>query len=103
MSKIRRYASGKSSGSSPRPGKTADQPQPCVRMSRISTASVSPGSAPLTTIGPASGYTRSQSTPAMTLDSESGVIWLSLTSRVQTTTVSPESTARTGSWPSSHV
>ena len=34
---------------------------------------------------------------------DSGVIWLSLTSRVWTTTVSPEATVRTGSLPSSQV
>ena len=34
---------------------------------------------------------------------DSGVIWLSLTSRVCTTTVSPDSTVRTGSLPSSQV
>ena len=39
----------------------------------------------------------------MTLASESGPIWLSLTSRVHTTTVSPESISRTGSWPTSQV
>jgi hypothetical protein len=64
---------------------------------------VSPGSAPATAIGPASGYTRSQSSPAITLASESGVIWLSLTSRVWTTTVSPESTVSTCSLPASQV
>jgi hypothetical protein len=72
-------------------------------MSRISMASVSPGSAPATSIGPVSGYTRSQSSPATALVSESGPIWLSLTSRVHTTTVSPESIPSTGSLPASHV
>ena len=54
-SKTRRYGSGKSSGSRPSPGRIAVQPQPRVWRSRISTASVSPGSAPRTAIGPASG------------------------------------------------
>jgi hypothetical protein len=103
MSKILRYASGNSSGSRPRPGRIALQPHPWVRMSSTSTASVSPGCAPLTTIGPASGYTRSQSRPSITLESESGPIWLSLTSRVHTTTVSPESISSTGSCPTSQV
>jgi predicted AlkP superfamily pyrophosphatase or phosphodiesterase len=39
----------------------------------------------------------------MTSTVESGVIWLSLTSRVWTTTVSPLSTVSTGSLPASHV
>ena len=47
-SKTRRYGSVKSSASSPRPGRIADQPQPLVWMSRTSIASVSPGSAPST-------------------------------------------------------
>ena len=66
-------------------------------------ASVSPGCAPSTAIGPASGYTRSQSSPAMTSTVESGPIWLSLTSRVWTTTVSPLSMVSTGALPASHV
>jgi hypothetical protein len=65
-------------------------------------ASVSPGSASATAIGPASGYTRSQSILAITLESESGVTWLSLTSRVWTTTVSPDSISSAGSLPVSH-
>lgn len=55
-SKIRRYASGKSSGSKPSPGRIAVHAHPCVWMSRISTTSVSPGCAPSMAIGPASGY-----------------------------------------------
>ena len=42
----------KSSASSPSPGRIAVQPQPLVWMSRISIASVSPGSAPSTKTGP---------------------------------------------------
>ena len=103
VSKIRRYGSVKSSASSPSPGRIAVQPQPLVWMSRISTASVSPGSAPSTYTGPASGYTRSQSSPAITLVSESGPIWLSETSRVSNTTVSPSATVSTGSFPASQV
>jgi hypothetical protein len=72
-------------------------------MSSTSTASVSPGSAPSIAIGPASGYTRSQSSRLMSAVVDDGVIWLSLTSRVCTTTVSPDSTVRTGSLPASHV
>ena len=53
--------------SSPSPGRIAVQPQPSVWMSSTSTASVSPGSAPSTAIGPASGYTRSQSSRSMSL------------------------------------
>ena len=41
--------------------------------------------------------------PSIALASDSGVIWLSLTSRVCTTTVSPEAIVRTGSLPASHV
>jgi predicted AlkP superfamily pyrophosphatase or phosphodiesterase len=39
----------------------------------------------------------------MTSAVESGLIWLSLTSRVWTTTVSPLSTVITGALPASHV
>ena len=39
----------------------------------------------------------------MTLASESGPIWLSLTSRVLMTTVSPSATVMTGSLPVSQV
>src|SRR5262249_2995395 len=72
-------------------------------MSRTSIASVSPGAAPRTAIGPFSGYTRSQFRLSITLVSESGGVWLSLTSRVQTTTVSPESISSTGSLSASQV
>ena len=45
-SQIFRYASGKSSGSRPRPGMTAVQPQSPGVSERISTSSVSPGARP---------------------------------------------------------
>src|SRR5215510_6241533 len=81
----------------------AVQPQSVVRSSRISTASVSPGSAPSTAIGPASGYTRSQSRPSMSCAVEPGDSWLSLTSRVSSVTVSPLWIERVGALPTSHL
>src|SRR5215467_3927393 len=50
--KVLTYPCGKSSGSSPKPGRNAAQPQSPCRRSSTSTWSVSPGSAPLTLIGP---------------------------------------------------
>ena len=54
---IRSQGSGNSSASSPKPGMIAVQPQSRGSHSRISTASVSPGRAPLHDTGPDTGLT----------------------------------------------
>ena len=51
-SKVRTKPSGNSSGSRPNSGRMAHQPQSPASSERISTASVSPGSAPSTRTGP---------------------------------------------------
>ena len=74
----------------------AVQPQFPGRSSRISTASTSPGRAPLTATGPLTGFTCEKSRFVTASTPESGPICSSPASRTCSSISAPESTSSTG-------
>jgi hypothetical protein len=82
---------------------SAVQPQSLGRNSRISTASTSPGSAPLTKTGPLTGLTWSKSSLTTSSEAESALNCSSEASRTLNSTTSPGSTSSAGSMPLSHT
>src|SRR5688572_9783476 len=93
---ILRWPSGKSSASRPKPGIEAVQPQSAVVNSRRSTWSVSPGSAPATSIGPLTWSTPAKSRSASVSVVDSALSWPFDASRQSNATTSPEPTEAMG-------
>src|SRR5688572_1360115 len=100
---IFRWPSGKSSASRPKPAIDAVQPQSAGVKSSSSTWSVSPGSAPATSIGPLTWSTPSKSSSARLSVVESAVIWPFDASRQSNATTSPEPMDAMGGMAGSHA
>ncbi len=94
---MRSHGSGKSSASSPNPGTIAVQPQVLVRSSSTSTSRTSPGRAPRTNTGPATGFIRSKSMVARSATTACSPIWSREASGTWSSTTSPSSASSAGS------
>ena len=93
---IRRYGSGNSSASRPKPGMFAVQPQSPGSKESSSTSSVSPGSAPSTKIGPATWSTWSKASVARSAAVDVAVTWPLEASSASNSTTLPGATTATG-------
>jgi len=103
IEETRKWAEGKSSASSPKPGMFAVQPQVSTSMATTSTTRTSPGSAPSIAMGPVTGLTLAKSSAATSGFVECLASWPPDEFATSTVTSSPGETRATGGMARSHM